>query len=100
MFSKLERGLIQILTHEGPVYVAPSLFLRIYLMWVFRHFTRLPHGVLSRKARKHVEVLMSVARCSAGLDHPCLIGTVELPGDADVKRAATIAIGELAWSKR
>ena len=100
MFTKLERGLIRIVTNEGAVYVAPSLLGKIYLMWVFRHFKRLPHGVLSGRARKQIDALMSVARCGTGFDHPCLIGTVELPAEADVKRAASIAIAELAWSRR
>jgi hypothetical protein len=100
MFTKLHKGLVRILTDGGEIYVAPSLLGKIYLMWVFRHFTRLPHSVLSRRARRRIDVLMAEARCGAGFDEPCLLGTVELPAPVDIKRAETIAVGELAWSKR
>jgi len=99
VFEKLERGLLQMMTEDGPIYAVPSLIGRIYLMWIFRHFTRLPHRALSKKARKSIDALMSGARCSVGFDDPCVIGTVELYCEADLKHTAPLSAGGLAWGK-
>ncbi len=79
LLDKLESGIVALETEYGPVYVQPSGWQRLYLLWTFRHFNSLPLKTLNSRQRKLVERL---PRCGArglwsGLDRMQVIGTVE-----------------------
>ncbi len=79
LLDKLESGIVALETECGPVYVQPSGWERLYLLWTFRHFNSLPLKTLNSRQRKLVERL---PRCSVrspriGLDRMRVIGTVE-----------------------
>jgi hypothetical protein len=39
--EKLSSGVLRVLTPLGPRYVKPTVLQRFYLVWMFRHFSRL-----------------------------------------------------------
>jgi hypothetical protein len=53
--EKLTDGALRVLTPLGPRCVKPSLWQRIYLLWVFRNFHTLPVSVLSNGQKKRIE---------------------------------------------
>lgn len=76
--EKLRSGLLEFLTAAGPAYATPSLTERMYLLWVFRNFHRLPRQVLSRRQRELVDRLCRnavLARHAGAGDY--VIGVVE-----------------------
>jgi TonB family protein len=79
LLDKLESGIVALETEYGPIYVQPSGWERLYLLWTFRHFNSLPLVTLNSRQRRLVERL---PRCSAHsswgtLDRMQVIGTVE-----------------------
>gem|GEM_PF-2192691 len=79
LLDKLESGIVALETEYGPVYVQPSGWERLYLLWTFRHFNSLPLKTLNSRQRKLVERL---PRCGtrglrSGIDSLQVIGTVE-----------------------
>lgn len=79
LLDKLESGIVALETECGPVYVQPSGWERLYLLWTFRHFNSLPLKTLNSRQRKLVERLprCSVRNPRIGLDRMQVIGTVE-----------------------
>ncbi|MFI5070869.1 MAG: energy transducer TonB, partial [Terriglobales bacterium] len=79
LLDKLESGIVALETECGPVYVQPSGWERLYLLWTFRHFNSLPLKTLNSRQRKLVERLprCSVRNPRIGLDRMRVIGTVE-----------------------
>jgi hypothetical protein len=55
LMEKLTDGALRVLTPLGPRCVKPSLWQRIYLLWVFRNFHTLPVTVLSDSQKKRIE---------------------------------------------
>jgi TonB family protein len=55
--QKIRSGLVELRTHKGPLYVSPSVWQRVYLLWTFRNFHRLPQQVLNRRQRQLIERL-------------------------------------------
>ena len=79
LLDKLESGIVALETEYGPIYVQPSGWERLYLLWTFRHFNSLPLKTLNSRQRKLVERL---PRCGtrglrSGIDSLQVIGTVE-----------------------
>lgn len=80
--EKFSGQVLRVLTPLGPRYIKPSSKERLYLLWMFRHFQRLPEPVLSPRQQKLIDRL-----CSNGefafvpdakrLKEIPLIGTVE-----------------------
>ncbi|HLH06002.1 MAG TPA: hypothetical protein VKW78_02060 [Terriglobales bacterium] len=44
--GRLYRGVVRVVTEEGPYYLRPQLKERLRLLWMFRHFNELPAVVL------------------------------------------------------
>lgn len=44
--GRLYRGVVRVVTEEGPYYLRPQMRERLRLLWMFRHFSELPAGVL------------------------------------------------------
>ena len=84
--EKLSAGVLRILTPLGPRYLKLSLAQRIYLLWVFRHFEKLPLQVLTRRQRRLIATLCDEQRFIPLLDEEAaILGTLErrLPVDMD-----------------
>ncbi len=79
LLDKLESGIVALETEYGPVYVQPSGWERLYLLWTFRHFNSLPLKTLNSRQRRLVERLPRCGTRSlrSGVDGLRVIGTVE-----------------------
>jgi hypothetical protein len=53
--ARLRRGILCVETNGLQRFFAPTLWQRLYLLWVFRNFRRLPVGVLSAGNRAWLE---------------------------------------------
>jgi hypothetical protein len=45
--GRLYRGVVRVVTEDGPYYLRPQMRQRLRLLWMFRHFSELPAVVLS-----------------------------------------------------
>jgi len=76
--EKLWGGVLRILTPLGPRYLKPSLSQRVYLLWVFRHFEKLPLEVLSRRQQRLIRTLYAEQRFVSLLQEEApILGTLE-----------------------
>src|SRR5215475_7118841 len=77
--EKIRSGLVELRTKNGLVYVNPSVSERLYLLWIFRNFHRLPVQVLTRHQRQTIERLAqtSVVAKQGPIPRDSLIGSVE-----------------------
>ena len=76
--EKLSAGVLRILTPLGPRYLKPSLSQRVYLLWVFRHFEKLPLQVLSRRQQRLIQTLWSEQRfVFVPYEETAILGTLE-----------------------
>jgi TonB family protein len=77
--QKVRTGLVELRTHIGPVYVSPSFWERIYLLWTFRNFQSLPKQVLNRHQQQLIDKLCRAAILSRNgpIARTSIIGTVE-----------------------
>jgi TonB family protein len=77
--QKIRTGLVELRTHIGPVYVSPSFWERIYLLWTFRNFQSLPKQVLNRHQQQLIDKLCRAAILSRNgpIARTSIIGTVE-----------------------
>jgi len=82
--KKLSAGVLRILTPLGPRYLKPSFSQRIYLLWVFRHFEKLPLQVLSRRQQRLIRDLYAAQRFVSLLqEDAAILGTLERRPPAD-----------------
>ena len=82
LIDQLAAGVVKVQTPIGPRYVMPSLFQRVYLLWMFRNFPILPHAVLSGRQQRMIERLCGEQRFASmayadGMDEAPVIGTIE-----------------------
>lgn len=77
--EKIRSGLVELRTKSGLVYVNPSFSERLYLLWTFRNFHRLPVEVLNRHQRQMIERLgqTAVVATQGRVPRSSLIGSVE-----------------------
>jgi len=77
--EKIRSGLVELRTKSGLVYVNPSFSERLYLLWTFRNFHRLPVEVLNRHQRQMIERLgqTAVVATQGRVPQSSLIGSVE-----------------------
>lgn len=82
LIEKLSQGVLCILTPLGPRFIRPTLWQRLYLTWIFRHFDSLPQQVLKIREQQFLERLcrsdqyVSLMR-NNGLEDAPVIGTLE-----------------------
>ena len=103
--ERLLCGVLRVLTPLGPRYLSPSFLGRLYLLWTFRNFTRLPLVVLNHRQQKLVGRLWSRQKFVSlsfdnGLLEQPLIGTVERlsPMHSQTETQAEDALSRLAAS--
>ena len=76
--EKLSAGVLRILTPLGPRYLKPSLSQRVYLLWVFRHFEKLPLQVLTSRQQRLIQTLWSEQRfVFVPYEETAILGTLE-----------------------
>jgi TonB family protein len=91
--QKIRTGLVELRTHSGSVYVSPSFWERIYLLWTFRNFKSLPKQVLNRHQQQLIDKLCRAAIVSRNgpIARTSIIGAVEnvyLTADCKTEAAA------------
>ncbi len=77
--QKLAGGVLRVITPLGPRYLKPSFAQRLYLLWIFRHFTVLSSIVLSKRQCRLMESICSEHKFVAtlGLEDFAVLGTLE-----------------------
>jgi hypothetical protein len=78
--DKLVEGVVRILTPIGPRYIQLTLWQRVYFLWIFRHFEKLPQQVLSERQQRFVDQLCVEHRfisLPSSMDEAPIIGTLE-----------------------
>ena len=95
--QKIRSGLVELRTNRGFLYVNPSFWEGLYLLWTFRNFHRLPLQVLNRRQRHLIDKLRRTA--VVALEGPVapsrLIGAVENVEAVESKTEAAAAKGKL-----
>ena len=88
--EKLSAGVLRILTPMGPRYLNPTLSQRIYLLWVFRHFEKLPLQVLNRRQQRLIGTLWAEQRFVSLIhEETPILGTLERRPPAEVEAATS-----------
>jgi Gram-negative bacterial TonB protein C-terminal len=74
-------SLLELRTESGNVYICPSKWQRLRLLWMFRNFHVLPREVLSRRDQHLIEKLSRSAVITPGQPVPrtAILGVVEKP---------------------
>lgn len=77
--QKIRTGIVELRTDIGPLYATPSLWERIYLLWTFRNFHKLPRQVLNRRQQKLIDALCgaAIANGNGATGETLIIGVVE-----------------------
>jgi outer membrane biosynthesis protein TonB len=99
--QKIRTGLVELRTNDGSVYVSPSFWERIYLLWTFRNFHSLPKQVLNRHQQQLIDKLCraEILSRSAPIARTCIIGRIEnvyLKRDCSEKAATTGMLVEMS----
>jgi len=89
--QKIRTGLVELRTSIGTVYVRPSFWERVYLLWVFRNFHCLPREVLGLHQRRLIDKLCQAAVRQQSIAQTDIIGIVENVQLAP-KRKADVAV--------
>lgn len=95
--QKIRTGVVELRTHLGSVYVSPSLWERIYLLWTFRNFHSLPKQVLNRHQQQLIDKLCGAAIVSRNepIARTAIIGAVENMRAPACKTEAAAAANKL-----
>lgn len=77
--QKIRTGLVELRTRLGPVYVNPSFWERVHLLWTFRNFRSLPKQVLNEREQRLIDNLCrtAVVRRAVPTAETSIIGIVE-----------------------
>jgi TonB family protein len=77
--QKIRTGVVELRADIGSVYVSPSFWERIYLLWMFRNFHRLPKQVLNRHQRQLIDKLCraAIVNRNGPIAGTSIIGAVE-----------------------
>ena len=78
--ARLRHGVLRVATDAGRRYVAPCLWERVALLWMFRNFTVLPQQVLTAGQQELVQNI-----CARGslpspdrIEADAVLGTIEI----------------------
>src|ERR1700739_86332 len=78
--DKLADGVVRILTPIGPRYIRLNFSQRLYFLWIFRHFDKLPQQVLSERQQRFIDQLCvehHFISLPSSIDEAPIIGTLE-----------------------
>jgi hypothetical protein len=87
---KLSDGVLRIVTPLGPRFIQLSFSQRLYLLWIFRHFDKLPLQVLSNRQQEWIDALCAQQKFlsvspTEDLQNAPVLGTVERRPRIDVE---------------
>ncbi len=85
--GRLYRGVVRVVTEEGPYYLRPQLKQRLRLIWMFRHFNELPSVVLKPA---ELQIISELAQNSYSPQMQLsdeLIGTLDFRAVMKMKKA-------------
>lgn len=88
--EKLIDGVVRIVTPIGPRYIRLTFSQRLYFLWIFRHFEKLPQQVLSARQQKFIDELCVEHRFIA------LPSTMEAPVIGTLERIPILQLEESA----
>jgi hypothetical protein len=80
MIDKLIDGIVEIITPIGPRYIQLTFLQRLYFLWIFRHFDKIPQQVLSPREQRMIDALCVEQRfisLPAPVHEAPIIGTLE-----------------------
>jgi hypothetical protein len=80
LIEKLAAGVVRIVTPVGPRYIRLTLSQRLYFLWIFRHFDKLPQQVLSDRQQRFIDELCvehHFISLPSTMDEAPVIGTLE-----------------------
>jgi hypothetical protein len=80
LIDKLAAGVVRIVTPVGPRYIRLTLSQRLYFLWIFRHFDKLPQQVLSDRQQRFIDELCvehHFIALPSTMDEAPVIGTLE-----------------------
>lgn len=77
--QKIRTGVVELRADIGSVYVSPSFWERLYLLWTFRNFHSLPKQVLNRSQRRLIDKLCrtAIVNRNGPIARTSIIGAVE-----------------------
>lgn len=78
--DKLVAGVVRIITPIGPRYIELTFWQRVYFLWIFRFFDKLPQQVLSARQQRMVDSLcveQKFISSRSTVDEAPIIGTLE-----------------------
>ncbi len=78
--DKLAGGVLRIITPIGPRYIQLTFWQRVYFLWIFRFFDKLPQQVLSARQQRLIDSLcveQKFISLRSTVDQAPLIGTLE-----------------------
>lgn len=75
----LTDGVVRIITPIGPRYIELTFWQRVYFLWIFRHFDKIPQQVLSAREQRVIDALCVEQRYTLSLrgNTAPIIGTLE-----------------------
>ena len=53
----LSDGVVRIITPIGPRYLQLTFWQRVYFLWIFRHFDKIPQQILSARDQRVIDAL-------------------------------------------
>jgi hypothetical protein len=78
--EKLAEGVVRIITPVGPRYIRLNFSQRVFFLWIFRHFDKLPQQVLSERQQRFIDQLCvehHFISLPSSIDEAPIIGTLE-----------------------
>jgi hypothetical protein len=78
--DKLSGGVVRIITPIGPRYIELTFWQRVYFVWIFRYFDKLPQQVLSARQQRLIDSLcveQKFVSLRSKVEAAPLIGTLE-----------------------
>ena len=75
--DKLADGVVRIVTPIGPRYIELTFRQRVFFLWIFRHFDKLPQQVLSPRQQRVIDALCAD---QLFLTQPVRVGEVPVLG--------------------
>lgn len=78
--DQLAEGVVRIITPIGPRYVELTFWQRLYFLWIFRYFDKIPQQVLSSRQQRVIDALCAEQRLlslPSAMPPYRIIGTLE-----------------------
>lgn len=91
--GRLYRGVVRVVTEDGPYYLRPQMRQRLRLLWMFRHFHELPAVVLTPGELQIISELAQNCYSPEMQLSDELIGTLDCRAVMKMKKLPQAAVG-------